>query len=50
MPTEYHFEDLDLREEPAGKSSDTGMDSDVTGACSRPAGCHTQNTCTTAYC
>jgi hypothetical protein len=51
MPTEFRFDDLDLREEPAsGKFDESDMTIDTcTDLCSQR--CTTSaNTCTTYYC
>ncbi len=52
MPTEFRFDDLDLREEPvSGKSSEADYSVACTGSAKCTDTCHTsQNTCTTYFC
>lgn len=52
MPTEFRFDDLDLREEPAsGKSPDADTSLNCTDTKNCTVTCHTsRNTCTTYLC
>jgi hypothetical protein len=52
MPTEFRFDDLDLREEPAsGKSPDADASLNCTDTKNCTVTCHTsRNTCTTYLC
>ncbi len=51
MPTEFRFDDLDLREEPAsGKSTDADGSVNCTTTAYCTASCTTTNACTTYSC
>ncbi len=53
MPTEFRFDDLDLREEPeSGKSTETDLSAACTNTelCTNGCGCNSRNTCSTYYC